>query len=186
MRLHRKKRPLPLLRAFANATSRIITPARLLIAGEGPERESLEREARHLGLVDGRNRVELLGWRSRDELRSLYAQAEGFVLASTRESFGIAALEARAAGLPVIAMRASGSSDFLTHDLNSLICDDDDELVRAIARFAQDAPLRARLAATPTSLQRFDWRAVLAQHETVYGLAMTRASAAAEAVATSG
>jgi glycosyltransferase involved in cell wall biosynthesis len=182
MRLHRKKRPLQLLRAFAQAAARVSLPVRLLIVGDGPERAALDREIRDLGLTQGRARAELLGWLDRDALRTLYAEADGFALASERESFGIAALEARAMGLPVIAMRASGSNEFLTHGINALICDDDEELVQSIARFLEDAPLRARLAGGLVALERYDWNAVLLEHEATYHRATTRAAVAAGAV----
>jgi len=177
-RLHRKKRPLQLLRAFAQATRPPCPMVRLVIAGDGPERRALEREIRELGLRDGASRVELRGWLSPSELRGLYREAHGFVLASMRESFGIAALEARAAGLPVIAMAESGSGEFLDHDVNALVCGDDLDLIRQLARFIRDDALRAGLAAGPTSLDRYDWSAVVSTHETAYGRAMTRAVAA--------
>lgn len=185
MRLHRKKRPLQLVRAFALAVSRSNAAARLVIVGDGPERDALEREIDELGLREGRAHVEMLGWADADRLRSTYADADGFVLPSTRESFGIAALEARAAGLPVIAMKASGSGEFLRHDTNALICADDAELMRSMVRFITDPPLRARLANGPADLDRYDWSAVLAQHEATYERAMKRAAVAAGAVVAS-
>ena len=182
MRLHRKKRPLQLLRAFAQAVARVNTPTRLLIVGDGPERAALAREIHHLGLTDGRARAELLGWLDRDALRALYAEADGFALASARESFGIAALEARATGLPVIAMRASGANEFLAHHINALICEDDEHLTQSMARFLEDASLRSKLAAGEVALDRYEWNAVLAEHEATYRRAMTRAALAAGAV----
>ena len=182
MRLHRKKRPLQLLRAFAQAAARVSAPARLLIVGDGPERAALAYEIRTLGLADGRRRAELLGWLDRDALRALYAEVDGFALASERESFGIAALEARAMGLPVIAMRASGSNEFLAHDINALVCEDDAELTQSMVRFLEEAPLRSKLAAGAVALDRYDWNAVLAEHEATYRRAMTRAAVAAGAV----
>lgn len=185
MRLHRKKRPLELLRAFAGAADRVRARVTLLIVGEGPERATLDRAIADLHLGDGRARVALLGWLDRDKLRALYRKSDIFALASTREAFGIAALEARAAGLPVVAMRASGSSEFLVHDANALLCADDADLSSSMARLVEDASLRSRLAHGSGSLERYDWRVVLGEHETVYRNAMRRATSAAAAVATS-
>jgi glycosyltransferase involved in cell wall biosynthesis len=182
MRLHRKKRALQLLRAFAQAAARVRSSVRLLIVGDGPERVMLQNEIHDLGLTHGGARAELLGWLDRDALRTLYAESDGFVLASTRESFGIAALEARATGLPVIAMRASGSNEFLAHDINALLCEDDETLTRAIVRFVEDLALRSRLAAGSVSLDRYDWNAVLTEHEATYHRAATRAAIVSEAV----
>jgi glycosyltransferase involved in cell wall biosynthesis len=185
IRLNRKKRPRQLVDAFAQAAARANVPARLIIAGDGPERRALERDIAIRGLGNGSIRVELVGWLDRRELRSLYAAADGFVLPSKRESFGIAALEARAAGLPVIGMRDSGSSEFLQHGADALLSSDDIELSHNIERFIADAKLRARLIKAPTSLERYDWSVVLAVHAEVYSSAMRRASVAAGAVAAS-
>lgn len=180
MRLQRKKRPRELLRAFASAARKTTDGARLLIIGDGPERAALERDIHELGLVGGAARAAVLGWLDRDAIRSTYSAADGFVLASTRESFGIAALEARAAGLPVIAMRG-GSSEFLTHGVDALICDDDADLARAIGAFLGDPTLRANLRDHSPSLAEYDWPAVLTAHEVTFARATARASASTPA-----
>jgi len=177
MRLHRKKRPRQLLQAFAQAArSRGGMTARLLIVGDGPERGALERDIRDRGLHEGSATAELIPWQDAHALRLLYAEAHCFVLPSARESFGIAALEARAAGLPVIAMKGSGSSEFLCDGENALLCDDDNDLAEAMGRVVRDFQLRARLAASPASLERYDWRHVLDRHEHVYERAMKPAA----------
>jgi len=182
MRLQRKKRPRQLLAAFAHAASRVAVPSRLLLVGDGPARPTLERDVRELGLS---GTVDMLGWLSPEALRSIYADADGFVLASTRESFGIAALEARAAGLPVVAMRDAGSSEFLIDGENALLGEDDADLVRSLARLIGDAGLRARLANHSERLERYDWSSVLVEHEATYHRAVRRAAAAAGAVGAS-
>jgi glycosyltransferase involved in cell wall biosynthesis len=181
MRLSRKKRPTALLRAFA-AAERLADgapPLRLVIAGDGPDRLALERYAVELGIAD---RVELAGQLSRDELRMLYGRAHAFVLPSERESFGIAALEARAAGLPVVAMLAGGARDFIRQGVNGLLARDDGELARSIGRLALDAPFRAyvarRNAATPPP---YDWSDVARLHEHLYAAAAERRTTAPRA-----
>jgi len=185
MRLRAKKRPLELLRAFAHAAQRVECNTRLLIVGDGPERTAIEQAIVDFGLGDGRARVKLLGWLDRDGLRAIYGESDVFVLASLRESFGIAALEARAAGLPVIAMRASGSTEFLTHESNALLCRDDQDLSHAMSRMIDDAALRSRLGRSADSLERYDWNVVLGEHESAYRSATQRARSAATAVAAS-
>jgi glycosyltransferase involved in cell wall biosynthesis len=170
MRLHRKKRPRALVSAFRAAMRRTGVRARLLIAGIGPEERDLLHDIGRSPSGDT-PAVRLLGWKSPDELRDLYGAADGFAIASRNESFGIATLEARAAGLPVIAMRAAGSREFLDDSRDALLCDDDDALVGALSRFLEDAELRKRMR-TPTSrLSRYDWANVVARHQETYAKA---------------
>ncbi len=171
MRLVRKKRPLALLATAA--AMRDAAPAgtrvRLLVAGEGPERARLERAARRAGLGDV---VAPLGWQSRAELRTLYARADLFVLPTVRESFGIAALEARAAGLPVLARAGSGVADFVTPGVDGWLARSDAELAERAAAWARDRAAlaalgRASAARPPTA---FGWDAVVAAHADAYRL----------------
>ncbi|MEX2151900.1 MAG: glycosyltransferase [Gemmatimonadaceae bacterium] len=177
MRLQRKKRPRQLLASFAHAAARMVVPSRLVVVGDGPERRAIERDIRDLGLDHGHATAEMLGWLSPESLRSVYAEADGFVTASTRESFGIAALEAVAAGLPVIAMKDTGSSEFLLDGDNALLCDNDDHLVQSLARFIDDVQLRARLASHTVSMGRYEWSNVLREHEVAYRRATMRSAA---------
>ena len=75
----------------------------LQIAGDGSLRETLEQQSRQLGLS---GIVSFLGWR--EDLPSVMAGWDIFVMPSLDEGFGIAALEAMAAGLPVIASQVGG------------------------------------------------------------------------------
>ena len=181
MRLSRTKRAVALVRAFARA-ARFAGAAphlRLVIAGDGPDRDVIRRLASELGVAD---RVELPGQLSRADLRALYGRAHAFVLPSERESFGIAALEARTAGLPVIAMLASGARDFIRQGVDGLLARDEAELSRFIARLALDAPFREYVArhnaATPPP---YDWRDVAALHQRLYGTAAGLRTSAARA-----
>jgi glycosyltransferase involved in cell wall biosynthesis len=178
MRLHRKKRPRALVAAFARAAAGATAPAVLRIMGDGPGRSGLERDVRRLGLDRGVARVELAGWLPADALRAQYAEAHGFVLASTRESFGIAALEAAAAGLPVIAMAEAGCREFLG-DEPHVLCADDDALSSAMSRFIAAPPRRWGGPERQGVLRRYDWSAVLTGHEATYGRAIRRVSGAA-------
>jgi glycosyltransferase involved in cell wall biosynthesis len=178
IRLSRKKRPLRMIRAFAEAVRFVAgTPSmRLVVAGSGPEAGPMRRLSDELG-VGGR--VELTGQLSREALRDLYARSHAFVLPSERESFGIAALEARTAGLPVIAMLASGVRDFVRQGVDGLLARDEAELSRHISRLALDAPFRnyvrhRNAAAVPP----YDWNDVCAMHRELYALARARAAPA--------
>jgi glycosyltransferase involved in cell wall biosynthesis len=177
MRLSRKKRALELVRAFADA-SRFVAgapPLRLVIAGDGPDRLAVRRLAAELGIGE---RVTLAGQLSREALRALYATSHVFVLPSERESFGIAALEARAAGLPVVAMLASGARDFIRQGENGLLARDSAELSRFIARLALDASFRRYIAhRNAATAPPYDWVDVVAQHRQLYGAAASLGTA---------
>lgn len=169
MRLSRKKRPERLIRAFAGAV-RFNAGAprmRLVLAGEGPDRGALRRLADSL---DVGTLVELPGRMDRTALRDLYRRAHAFVLPSERESFGIAALEARAAGLPVIAMLAGGARDFIVSGVDGLLVRDEAEMARAISRLAIESPFREYIAAHNRALPPdFDWPDVADLHLRYYG-----------------
>ena len=77
--------------------------ARLRLVGDGPERAAAEALARELGVAGD---VELVG--EHGDLPALLAGAAAFLLPSETESFGLAALEALAAGIPVVASRVGG------------------------------------------------------------------------------
>jgi teichuronic acid biosynthesis glycosyltransferase TuaC len=73
-----------------------------LVIGDGPEREPLARLAADLGVAD---RVELVGQLPHDEALALAATAHAFVMPSVDEAFGVAYVEAMAAGLPTVGTR---------------------------------------------------------------------------------
>jgi glycosyltransferase involved in cell wall biosynthesis len=89
------KRPLDLLRAFAQAG---VADAYLLLAGDGPQREELETEAQTLQISD---RVKFLGFLNQSQLPSAYCIADLFVLPSEYEPFGMVVGEAMLCGCAV-------------------------------------------------------------------------------------
>lgn len=78
---------------------------RLVVVGEGPERQRLARQAVELGAA-----VEFLGWRGDAEVADLYARARAFVFPGF-DDFGIAPVEAQAAGRPVVAYGRGGATE---------------------------------------------------------------------------
>jgi N-acetyl-alpha-D-glucosaminyl L-malate synthase BshA len=78
-------------------------PARLLLVGDGPELPAAQRTARELGIS---NLVHAVG--AQEEVLPLLSVSDLFLLPSAEESFGLAALEAMACGVPVIASRVGG------------------------------------------------------------------------------
>jgi N-acetyl-alpha-D-glucosaminyl L-malate synthase BshA len=95
------KRVKDVVRVFARI--RRAMPATLLMIGDGPERDDAEREARELAVAPD---VRFLG--KIDTVAPLLQQSDLFVLPTQAESFGLAALEAMACGVPVVGSRAGG------------------------------------------------------------------------------
>jgi glycosyltransferase involved in cell wall biosynthesis len=138
MRLSPKKRPRALLRAFRIARECGRTAGKRMIlhvAGDGPERPQLERYRKRHGLTDD---IVFLGTLPRRALASLYREAHVFVMSSIRESFGIAVLEARCAGLPVVALKASGATEFLRNGETALLANNDNQFAHLWDRLAID------------------------------------------------
>lgn len=170
MRLALRKRPLDLVKVVARA--RELAPGadlRLEILGEGPQRRRLEAwSARH----GAQEWLSLPGRVTREELHRRYLASDVYVAPAELEAFGIAALEARASGLPVVGPRRSGITEFVADGRDGLLVDDDEQFAQALARLATDADLRDRLGAYARSTPvRQDWGEVVAQTVQAYGRA---------------
>jgi glycosyltransferase involved in cell wall biosynthesis len=161
LRLVRRKRPLALLAALHEAR-RLLDPSvplRATLAGEGPQRRAMEGYLRARGM----DWVAMPGRLDREGLRRLHHSGDLYVTTARLEAFGIAALEARAAGLPVLAPRGTGVDDVVTDGVDGVLADSDRGVADALARLAGDAALRARMArhlrAEPP---RQDWTSTVA------------------------
>jgi glycosyltransferase involved in cell wall biosynthesis len=178
MRFARKKRPLALVDVLAAAIAAAPPGVlvRLVAAGDGPLRAALARAARARGLADA---LILPGWLPRPALRTLYHDADGFVLPTEHESFGIAALEARAAGVPVLGRAGTGLAEFVDpHGAapDGVLAPDDGALAMAAARLVADGAWRSALhrASAGRPPRDHDWTAVVARHEAAYAAAGAR------------
>ncbi len=177
MRLAARKRPLPLLRTMARV--RALVPAqigiRLEILGDGPDRGRLER---FIAAHDMSSWVRLPGRVTRDELRDRYAASDIFVAPAPLESFGIAALEARTVGLPVVGRRGSGVQEFVKDGLNGYLAADDEAMARSLAALVMDDGLRESMTAYNRSTQpEQSWGRILDGAEAEYRRAIAVAGA---------
>jgi glycosyltransferase involved in cell wall biosynthesis len=118
----------------------------LVVAGDGPERESLERLAAELGLAE---RVRFVGPLPRDEVLALYVAADAALLSSAWENFPHSVVEALAVGTPVISTAVGGVPEVVEDGVNGLLVPsgDVDALAGAIRRLTAEPGLRERLAA---------------------------------------
>jgi glycosyltransferase involved in cell wall biosynthesis len=148
----------------------------LLVAGEGPARAELEARAAELGLGE---RARFLG--ARDDKAELLAACDVFALASRAEGLGVAALEAMAAGRPVLATRVGGLCEAVVEGETGLVVPSEDvaALAAALTRLAGDPALRARLgAAGPARVAAgFAAEGMVAAYEALYHEVLAEARA---------
>jgi glycogen(starch) synthase len=168
MRLAARKRPMPLLRIMVRV--RAMVPAEtaisLEILGDGPDRARLER---FIEAHDMRDWVRLSGRVTRDEVRATYAAADIYVAPAPLESFGIAALEARTVGLPVVGRLGSGLEEFVKDGLNGYLAADDEAMAGSLARLIIDDELRGSMAAYSRSTPpEQSWERILDGAEAEY------------------
>jgi glycosyltransferase involved in cell wall biosynthesis len=155
-----------LLRAVA-----MLAPARpqlrLLVAGDGPRAADLRALASTLGIAD---RVDFLG--HVDDVASLLGRAGAFVLASRSEAFPNAAMEAMAAGLPVIASAVGGLLDLVDHGRTGLLVpvDDPGAFAGAIDQLMADPARAARIgaAARQDVMTRYSFDRMVRAFEDLY------------------
>lgn len=115
-----------LIEAFYNAFCNK-PDVKLIIIGDGNQKEELSRQIRYLKMT---NQIALLGIKSREEISKLLQQSDCFVLASKSETFGLSYIEAMSFGLPIIATKCGGPIDFVSEQNGILIeVDNKEELV---------------------------------------------------------
>jgi glycosyltransferase involved in cell wall biosynthesis len=171
MRLSPRKRPLQLLRILERA--RELTDPRVEIRaeimGDGTERKAMERYLRHHGMTTW---VNLAGRVSRPAIRSVFETADLFVAPATFESFGIAALEARASGVPVLARNGTGATEFLDDGHDGFLVDSDSAMAETLAGMAEGTDPRWSLATALGPVpERVTWSASLPRCEMLYAAA---------------
>ncbi len=172
-RLAARKQPLVLMKALRAARLRIDPhqTIRVTVAGDGPAMPLLGAYLRSHSM----DWVHLSGRLDRDGVSGLLATADLFVNPAVRESFGIATLEARTAGVPVIARANNGVSEFIRHGQEGLLCDSAEGLVDAIVHLVHHAEARERIrdhnqATEPASCT---WREVITAFVSCYDRAAT-------------
>jgi glycosyltransferase involved in cell wall biosynthesis len=132
-------------RDFLRAAARIRTKfdnIEFILAGDGPLRESLEREAQDLELG---SRIKFLG--DRRDISAVLASLDVSVLPSSSESLSNVIIESMAAGVAVVANRLGGNPELLTRDRGVLVDPGDAEaLANAIENLLRDSSLRMQLS----------------------------------------
>lgn len=146
----------------------------LEIAGDGPARAALERQAREAGLP-----CRFHGWLARDRLDELYERSRIFVLASASDNFPVSLLEAMAARCAIVTTRAGGIPEVVGDAALLVDPGDTRALGDALGALFRDPALVERLGerAWRRVSARFGWPAIVTEHEALY-----RSAAAARAL----
>ncbi|MCF8471616.1 MAG: glycosyltransferase family 4 protein [Sphingomonadaceae bacterium] len=159
-----------LLRAVAAADANI----RLAIVGDGPDRDVIISEATRLGIAD---RVMMPGY-LRDPARYIRL-FDIFALSSDSEQYPISLVEAMTSALPIVSTDVGDVRAIVSRENRPFIVarDDEDALASAITSLANDAALRATLAAANRILacSQYDEDTMFARYRQLYGSAMKRA-----------
>jgi glycosyltransferase involved in cell wall biosynthesis len=154
------------LRAFA-AAARQVPALHMVLTGEGPLRADIERLARELGVFD---RLRLLG--HRDDVEAILAALDVYVLASRFEPYGVALLEAKAAGRAILATAVNEVPSLIAAEETGLLVParDPQAMGVALARLAADPDLRARLgsAAARDAARRHGLSNLLTAYQETY------------------
>ena len=119
--------------------------AHFALIGGGPELERLKGLTVELGIEQS---CRFVGYRLRDTLKHYLAASKLFLFASQTETQGLVLLEAAAAGVPVVAVRASGVNEAVEHEQTGLLTSpgETQEFLKALQRLDQDPQLYARLS----------------------------------------
>jgi len=165
-----------LFRALAHLRRRWDRPPVLAIIGghsfqdHTPYRDRVIASMADLDLQFGRD-VALLGTVPDDEMAAWYRAADAFAFPSVNEGFGLAVLEAMAAGLPVVVTRLPVFAEYLRFGVDALAVapGDDEGLADALDTVAHDDGVREKLRQSgPEVAARFSWDTTALQHIAIY------------------
>lgn len=141
-------------------------PSKLLFVGDGPERPTAESLSRELNIGDD---IRFVG--KQEQMEEILAIGDLFLLTSEYESFGLAALEAMAAGVPVISTNAGGLPEINEHGVTgymSNIGDIESMSAHAVDLLKNEELLSKFKANAYAQAQKFDIQNIIPQYEQLY------------------
>ncbi|HEY0045088.1 MAG TPA: N-acetyl-alpha-D-glucosaminyl L-malate synthase BshA [Flavobacterium sp.] len=145
-------------------------PAKLLMVGDGPEKQKAEKLCKKLGIED---KVIFLG--NSNEIDTILSYTDLFLLPSETESFGLAALEAMAWSVPVISSNAGGLPEVNINGVSGYLSDvgDIDEMAKNALKILQDERILQEFKANALQVARqFDIKNILPLYEDLYQKAL--------------
>jgi N-acetyl-alpha-D-glucosaminyl L-malate synthase BshA len=160
----RIKRVEDVVKIYAKVHAKV--PSKLLFVGDGPERSSAESLCRDIGICDD---VRFVG--KQEQMEEILAIGDLFVLTSEYESFGLAALEAMAAGVPVISTNAGGLPEINIHGKTGFLSDvgDIEDMSAHAIQLLSDAEMHERFrAAAFEQAKAFDIQNIVPKYEELY------------------
>ena len=169
-------RPVKRVEAVFEVFRRVFTRVRtaLVMIGDGPDRASLEQRVANEGL---NGIVQFVG--EQQDLVPWLSASDVFLLASAQESFGLAALEAMACEVPVVASRVGGLPEVIDDGVTGFLCPADavDLMAERSLDLLTDPGKRARMgrAASERVRARFCASAIVPRYETYYGDVLAKA-----------
>lgn len=158
------KRIEDVLKVFNNISPKI--NSKLILVGDGPERPKIERIARESPFF--KNIFFLGNLKSTKEILNI---SDLFILPSSTESFGLAALEAMASGVPVVASNSGGIPEVVTHQISGLLNDvaDINQMTQNTLKILsnEDSLIKYKLGALENA-KEFDIKTILPKYEKLY------------------
>ena len=157
---------------YAIEALRNVEDAMLVIAGDGPLREELQRQADKVMRETGK-KIVFLGAKTHEELKKIYASADLFVMPSItakdgdKEGFGLVILEAFASGLPIVASRSGGITDIVKDGVNGFLVEEKDVsgMAEQIDRLLKDEEIYNKMQIeAKKSAQQYDYRQIAARY----------------------
>jgi N-acetyl-alpha-D-glucosaminyl L-malate synthase BshA len=160
----RVKRVQDVISIFAGISKSI--PCKLLMVGDGPDRPEAEEQCRMLQVCDN---VRFLG--KQQEMEEILAISDLFLLPSEYESFGLSALEAMAAGVPVLSSNAGGLKEINLHETTGYVAEVGDihSMVQYGVELLSDPALLEKLKkGAKNQACKFDIQTIVPQYEQLY------------------
>jgi glycosyltransferase involved in cell wall biosynthesis len=146
--------------------------ARLILVGDGKEREPLAALSIQLGI---QKYVQFVGKVPHAKVQTFMQQADVFILPSLSEGLPNVILEAMACGLPIVASRIGGIPDIIINETNGYLVEvkDTDAIAHKIMLLLQDGPLRKKISDNNRNLvKNYAWDNIIFELEKIYGLSI--------------